>query len=98
VYPGDDKNGFEEVFFCIGLASSFEDGASWPQETRNLTSVLGLLFLLVVVVGVVGMMVIVMRRRSLSVGRRGGEEEQQQEPGSSSSSSKKDEGFKDFVV
>jgi hypothetical protein len=97
VYPGDDKNVFEEVFFCIGLASSFENGASRSQETRNLTSVLGLLFLLVVVVvGVVGMMVMVMRRQSLWVGRRGGEEEQQQEPGSSSSN--KDEGFKDFVV
>ncbi len=98
MYPGDDKNGFEEVFLCIGLASILEDGASRPQETRNLTSVLGLLFLLLVVVGVVGMMVMVMRRRSFWVGRRGGGEEQQQEPGSSSSSSKKDEGFKDFVV
>jgi hypothetical protein len=96
VYPGDDKNGFEEVFLCIGLASRFEDGASRPQETRNLTSVLGLLFLLVVVVGVVGMMVMSIRRRSLWMWRRGGEEEQQQEPGSSSS--KKEEGFKDFVV
>lgn len=41
MYPGDDKNGFEEVFLCIGLAPSFEDGASRPQETRNLSSVLG---------------------------------------------------------